>query len=314
MQLSNGAIRNRAIPKGMRARAMFAVALCCLLPVSVAESAASNAPQTPAPASAKAPAPRILDKSQGYDVDPDSGVIAGGVQVPAIKPSEYSALGKLPDWSGDWAPNVAFMTAQNKSIQPPWNEEAQGKVKAYLAATAAGKPPATTASKCLPTGMPALMNQNHTFEFWFAPRRVFVFNEIDIMDIRRIYTDGRKLPDDPDLSYMGYSVGHWEGQKLVVETNGILPEVPFRVNDRYSIDNGGDMHVLEHIYLASKDMLQDDLEVQNPHALVGTWKYSRQFKRHREPFFEILESVCAQGHDTADAYGNIDFNFGSPSK
>ena len=37
---------------------------------------------------------------------------------------------------------------------------------------------------------------------------------------RQIYTDGRKLPDDPQPTWMGYSVGHWEGDTLVVDSAG----------------------------------------------------------------------------------------------
>ena len=245
-----------------------------------------------------------------YAIDPDSGVISGGPEYPAVKPSEWTALGKLPDWSGDWAPNVAFMGAQNKANPPPWNEAAKEKAKAYAAALAKGEPPATTASKCLPPGMPALMNQNHTFEFVYSPRKIFVFDEIDGNHLRRIYTDGRPQPADPDLSYMGYSVGHWEGKALVVHTTGILPEVPFRVNDSYNIESGGDTNVIERIYLKDNSTLEDDLEVTNPHVLNGTWKYARQFKRHREKYYELIEAVCAQsGHDSVDAQGRAFFDF-----
>ena len=249
-------------------------------------------------------------KGPEYKIDTNTGEIHGGPQTPGIKPEEYIALAKLPDWSGDWAPNVAYMAAQNKAIAPPWNVFAQGKIKEYADATARGEPPATTASKCLPPGMPALMNQNHTFEFSFVPRKIYVFDEIDGNHLRRIYTDGRKLPEDPDLSYMGYSIGHWEGKVLVVTTDAILPEVPFRINDKYNIENGGDMHVDERIYLKDGDTLEDDLTVTDAHVLTGPWKYSRQFARHREPFFELIEAVCVQsGHDTVDDQGRAYFDF-----
>ena len=275
-----------------------AAALAC----TFASVAALNGSAAPA-AKASAEAPK-------FDIDPNSGELIGGPQVPALKPSEYTALGKLPDWSGDWGPNIAYMAEQNKTIQPPWNAEGKRQVQVYLDGVKSGKPIASTPSRCLPTGMPALMNQNHTFEFWFVPRRIFIFNEIDNTDMRRIYTDGRALPEDPDLSYMGYSVGHWEGKTLIVETIGVLPEVPFRVNDRYNVENGGDQYVLEHIYLKDEKTLVDDLEVKAPKVLTGPWKYSRQFIRHREPFFEIVESVCEQsGYDTVDSEGKAYFNF-----
>ena len=59
-------------------------------------------------------------------------------------------------------------------------------------------------------------------EFLFTPGRVTITNEMGL--IRRIYTDGRALPADPDVTNTGFSVGRWEGQTLVVETVGINPD------------------------------------------------------------------------------------------
>ena len=51
---------------------------------------------------------------------------------------------------------------------------------------------------------------------------------------RQIFTDGRKLANDPNPSWLGYSVGHWQGDTLVVETSGF--------NDRSWLDRAGHPH------------------------------------------------------------------------
>ena len=60
-------------------------------------------------------------------------------------------------------------------------------------------------------------------EFLFTPGRVTILIETYSL-VRRIYTDGSAMPAEPDASYQGTSVGNWEGDTLVVETTGILPE------------------------------------------------------------------------------------------
>ena len=76
-------------------------------------------------------------------------------------------------------------------------------------------------SNCMPPGMPNMMaTGQYPIEFLFTPGRVTMHHEA-WMQLRSIYTDGRGHPDDWELGIFGHSIGHWEGQTLVVETIGI---------------------------------------------------------------------------------------------
>ena len=77
-------------------------------------------------------------------------------------------------------------------------------------------------ANCLPPGMPGIMGQPYPMEFLLTPGQVTILIEA-YNQIRHIYTDGRELPDDPDPTFHGTSVGHWEGDTLVVETVGFSP-------------------------------------------------------------------------------------------
>jgi hypothetical protein len=68
--------------------------------------------------------------------------------------------------------------------------------------------------------MPGIMTQPYDLEFLFTPGRVTIIQEA-YMQVRRVFTDGRPLPDDPDPTYNGSSIGHWEGDTLVVTTIGL---------------------------------------------------------------------------------------------
>jgi hypothetical protein len=57
-------------------------------------------------------------------------------------------------------------------------------------------------------------------KFIHTPNLLIMLSERDVT-YRQIFLDGRSLPKDPQPSYHGYSVGRWEGDTLVVETNGL---------------------------------------------------------------------------------------------
>ena len=115
---------------------------------------------------------------------------------------------------------------------------------------------------CFPTGMPSYMLITHNaFELLVTPGRVTLLGEGDGNRLRRIYTDGRPHPADPDPSFHGHSIGHWEGQTLVVDTIALLPQVYLAVNEAVGVPNNGDMHIVERIHLLDAETLADDLEI-----------------------------------------------------
>jgi len=178
---------------------------------------------------------------------------------------DWAALAQLPDWSGVWTP---FISDQNKRITTdpvPWQPKVAEQIAFMVAEENAGRPRGLFID-CLPEGMPTWMLITHNaFEFVFTPGRVTILGEMDGNRLRRIYTDGRPHPPDPDPTFHGHSIGHWEGTTLVVDTVGVLPEVYLAVSEAVGIPNDGDLHVIERIHLTAADVLQDDLEVIAPH-------------------------------------------------
>jgi hypothetical protein len=101
------------------------------------------------------------------------------------------------------------------------------------------------------------------FEFLFTPGRVTITNEGGL--IRRIFTDGRALPANPAPSNSGTSVGHWEGQTLVIETTGISPDAPVA---RFGTI-GRNARIIEHIRLKQADILETEVETVAPDLFTG---------------------------------------------
>src|SRR5262249_38204453 len=154
-----------------------------------------------------------------------------------------TALGKLPDWSGIWTPDVGDQQKQADANTVPWAPAAKKEIQRLIDEQKAGHPRGIH-NTCLPLGMPGLMLITHNaVEFLFTPGRVTMLGELDGNHRRRIYTDGRKHPDDPDITLHGHSIGHWEGsgqnQSLVIDTVAILPQAELALDESVGIENGG---------------------------------------------------------------------------
>jgi hypothetical protein len=234
----------------------------------------------------------------------------GAKEKSAIRPpptaKDWADLAKLPDWSGVWNPKISDQFAQVKTNPPPWTPKALAQIAHMDAEERAGRPPPIFVN-CLPEGMPSWMLVTHNaMEILFTPGRVTMLGESDGNRLRRIYTDGRSHPDSPDPTFHGHSIGHWEGQTLVIDTVGVVPQAYLAVSEAVGLPNNGDLHVVERIHLEGPDVLHDDLEITAPRLLARPWKTTRIFFRQRARKFDIVEGVCLEGSfgQAVDADGN----------
>ena len=120
-------------------------------------------------------------------------------------------------------------------------------------------------------------------------------------EFRRIYTDGRDWPEDPERSFPGYSIGRWISSDggnrydtLEVETRDMKSP---RTVDASGIPLHEDNQTIvkERLYLdgASPDTLHDDITTID-HALMRPWTVYRWFQRVRNPTW--VEHICAEGN------------------
>lgn len=210
---------------------------------------------------------------------------------------DWADLAKLPDWSGVWNPKVTDQDAQAKTNPPPWNEKVAKEIEHMWAEEKAGRPRLIFYG-CFPEAHPSWMLVTHNaMEILFTPGRVTMLGESDGNRLRRIYTDGRPHPDASDPTFHGHSIGHWEGDTLVIDTVDILPQAPLAISEAVGVPNDGDMRVVERIHLDpnNKDILLVDLEITAPKILTKPWKTTRIFFRQRARKFDIVEGVCVSG-------------------
>jgi hypothetical protein len=225
-----------------------------------------------------------------------------GAGPPAAHPKgHYAALNNLPDWGGVWTFN--FRPSPGVKRELP---QLKGK---YLESYQAWQKTADNnhgevprnGSYCRPPGMPGIMMVGqYPSEFLFTPGRVTIHHEA-WMQLRSIWTDGRKHPDDWDPTFYGHSIGHWEGTTLVVDTVGVKTVTEFR----NGMPHSEQMHVVERIHLAKDDpnSLIDEMLVEDPQALVTPWHNVLSYTRARDQ--DLLEFVCAENdRNPVDAAGH----------
>jgi hypothetical protein len=142
-------------------------------------------------------------------------------------------------------------------------------------------------SRCQPGGVP-FSTLIAPFKMVQTPVEIIMLLE-DNNPPRQIYTDGRKLPDDPWPSWMGYSSGRWEGDTLVVDTVGF--------NDRTWLDGLGHphseaLHLVERFHRRDVGHMDVELTVDDPK--MYTRAFTVRFGLRLVPDTDVLESVCAE--------------------
>jgi hypothetical protein len=146
-------------------------------------------------------------------------------------------------------------------------------------------------AKCLPPGMPAMMNMAYGMEIMQTKDRITFFSELNDA-LRRVYLDGRKpsarVLDDP--TYAGYSTGHWEGDTLVVETVALSTNSFIDGSSPHSEE----MTVTERIRFVEPGILEDRITVRDPKALVEPWETVRRYRKASPPNDELREFACAE--------------------
>lgn len=121
---------------------------------------------------------------------------------------------------------------------------------------------------CLPEGFPRVYTLPDPFEIVQQPNRILMMFE-SLNQVRRIPTDGRKLPQDPFPTYMGYSVGKWDGDTLVVETAG-LTDITWL--DYQGTPHSNALRVVERFRRSPADTLNIDFLFDDPKTFTKPWK------------------------------------------
>jgi hypothetical protein len=141
-----------------------------------------------------------------------------------------------------------------------------------------------------------------------TPNLVVVLYEYETM-FRQIFTDGRALPEDPNPTWMGYSIGHWDGDTLVVTTAGY--------NDRTTLDLGGHPHtealrVTERFHRRDAGHIDLQVTLDDPKAYTRSW--TLPIELDLMPDGELIEYICENERDAPHLVGKSGEEFRVPAE
>jgi hypothetical protein len=156
----------------------------------------------------------------------------------------------------------------------------------------------TDGIRCLPPGPKAGIGLgNFPMKIVQTPGLIVILYEYQTV-FRQIFTDGRGLPEDPNPTWMGYSVGHWEGDTLVVSTGGY--------NDRTSLDLAGHPHteslrMTERYHRRDGGHLDVQVTFEDPKAYHKPWNLPMEYSLVADG--ELIEYVCENERDSKHLVG-----------
>ncbi|MBZ5642685.1 MAG: hypothetical protein LAO19_08000 [Acidobacteriia bacterium] len=204
------------------------------------------------------------------------------------KPAAASAVS---DFSGVW-----FIRKYSRSIlpkeDPPLQPEAEKLFQQRVYDNSHHDPDQSVdpTEKCIPPGVPRTMLQPFPWEIVQAPGRIVIIYEYQAIP-RQIFMDGRAHPADLEPTYMGHSIGKYEGDTLVIDTVGLNDKTWL---DPMGLPHSDAMHVIERLRRTDRDTLVDDVTIDDPKTYTKPWTAQITFKLHTD--WQIQEYVCAENN------------------
>src|SRR5262245_35726034 len=223
---------------------------------------------------------------------PESSAAPAG-QLGALAPANLkTSRPKAPfDLTGTWFVDLSkgFDTWRSGPPYPKFKGEAAKAFAESEQAKKEGKSYRDWIGQCYPSGMPVIMTRVWPIAMIQLPTAIYMISGFE-NSLRIIYLDGRKHTpaDEVVRTYDGESVGHWEGDTLVVDTRSMI-------SDKHVIDDGlpvsDDFRIIERIRLINNGQtLEDQWTLIDPNNWEGEWTSTHWWKRQDDT--DITEVEC----------------------
>ena len=154
---------------------------------------------------------------------------------------------------------------------------------------------------CMPPGVPRIDFVDQFRIVQTSAETVFLHEAQVGMMFRQIFTDGRPLPIDPEPTWLGYSIGRWDGDTFVVETNGLRDGGWLDV--RVARPHSDALHVTERFHRLTFGQLELKVTIDDPKAYVKPWTVTTILPLL--PDTELLEAFC-DNHDLTLQHRSIE--------
>jgi len=187
--------------------------------------------------------------------------------------------------------NGVYGFAGVRNAEPPVLKPGAEKFKIVRGGPNDVRGTTTLGTDCKPLGVPQSFVTPYPFQIVQTPKLILMVFEYP-NSIRFIPTDGRAHPVDPDPTWMGDSVAHWEGDTLVVDSVGF--------NDKTEVSgymHTEDLHVMERFRKLENGSLQYDVTVEDPNVFAKPWVLPTRTLPFRPEAERVDEFVCETSKD-----------------
>ena len=208
----------------------------------------------------------------------------------------------VPNISGVWQ-----LAGYERQIKPfdgsetPWQPWALEAFKKRAAAEKEGRPMYDPTAGCQPSGIPRIITAPYPHEIIQTPDQVIFM--IEVMHTFRIVYMNAKHPEKVEPSHFGHSIGHWEGDTLVVDTVGFVKQTQI---DEAGTLHSDQMHVVQRIRKVA-DTLEIEFTIDDPGAFTKPWTAKRVWKWR--PDVRFSEYVCEENNRNAPGADGVLRNF-----
>jgi hypothetical protein len=169
---------------------------------------------------------------------------------------------------------------------PPLNDAARAQMAASRQSQQRNPPTGLTGgAACMPGGFPGMMGPVFPIEVLQSPGQVTIIAEA-FAQVRRIYLNEKQIAvEDAEPLFWGHSVGHWQGNTLLVNTIGLKDSVRMG-----GVPHSPDMRIDERITVTSPDTWEDQITITDPAFLTKPWTWTYKYNRRKD--YKINEYVC----------------------
>jgi hypothetical protein len=185
---------------------------------------------------------------------------------------------------------------------PPLLPAAEALVEKRIVASQQGRPFANTLTQCLPGGVPLMtFGAPYPVQILETPGQVTMLFE-EQNHFRLIFLNGQH-PQDPDPTFMGHSIGRWEGNTLVVDTIGLTDRTTI---DQVGMPHSEELHVIERFRRVDATTLEIIVTLDDPKTFSKPWD-ARALYKLAPAGTAVGEYICENNRNSADEEGLTTF-------
>jgi hypothetical protein len=149
---------------------------------------------------------------------------------------------------------------------------------------------------CKPPNYPRAWTLPQHTKIIQTPQEIVMLHEFNAA-YREVYLDGRPLLKDPNPTWNGYSTGHWEGDTLVIETNGIRDDMWLDIQGSPVTESA---HVTERLKRLSFGLMTVEIAVNDPKAYTRPWSVTIEMGYQADT--QMLEEICLDNEQDVQLY------------